>query len=161
MLQYLFQRIPSLWFHNQNVSYQILAICQNQKPKKNQRKYPVISSSLRAPTYDILIDIDCDSPCDMKNGILNLPETTILRRSCNVAPSNGNAPHTSTYNTTPKLQMSARGPSYSSPRNTWQKNQNRMNYQMEQPERQSTLIYSLLVLHTAVNHTTFVNVNSV
>lgn len=58
-------------------------------------------------------------PCDMKNGIRNLPETTILLRSCNVVPSNGKAPQTKTYKTTPKLHISARGPSYSRPKKTY------------------------------------------
>lgn len=59
-----------------------------------------------------------NKPCDIKNGIRNLPDTTIVRKSCNVAPSNGNEPQTNTYKTTPKLQISARGPSYSKPKNT-------------------------------------------
>lgn len=62
--------------------------------------------------------INKSKPCDMKNGMRNLPATTMERRSCSVFPSNGNAPQTRTYKTTPRLQMSARGPSYSKPRNT-------------------------------------------
>lgn len=42
-------------------------------------------------------------PVDMKNGILNRPSRTRDRRLCNVLPSNGKAPHTRTYSTTPKL----------------------------------------------------------
>lgn len=61
----------------------------------------------------------CFLPCDIKNGIRNFPDTTILRRSCNVAPSNGKAPQTKTYKTTPKLHISARGPSYSRPKKTY------------------------------------------
>jgi hypothetical protein len=37
----------------------------------------------------------------MKNGILNLPDSTRSRNDCNVDPSKGSAPQTSTYNTTP------------------------------------------------------------
>ena len=42
-------------------------------------------------------------PVDIKNGILNLPSRTRERKLCKVLPSNGSAPHTSTYNTTPRL----------------------------------------------------------
>lgn len=42
-------------------------------------------------------------PALMKYGILNLPAMTLLRMHCNVEPSNGRAPHTSTYSTTPRL----------------------------------------------------------
>lgn len=63
--------------------------------------------------------VNSNLPCDIKNGIRNLPETTILRRSCNVVPSNGKAPQTKTYKTTPKLHISARGPSYSRPKKTY------------------------------------------
>lgn len=42
-------------------------------------------------------------PADMKKGILNFPEITTDRSSCIVGPSNGKAPQTNTYNTTPKL----------------------------------------------------------
>lgn len=42
-----------------------------------------------------------NSPELMKNGILNLPDNTRSRNDCNVDPSNGSAPQTSTYNTTP------------------------------------------------------------
>lgn len=51
----------------------------------------------------------------MKKGIRNFPATTIERKSCKVLPSKGKAPQTKTYKTTPKLQMSALGPSYSRP----------------------------------------------
>lgn len=33
----------------------------------------------------------------------NLPDKTLSRRMCKVGPSNGSAPQTKTYNTTPKL----------------------------------------------------------
>ena len=39
----------------------------------------------------------------MKNGILNLPDKTLSLRDCKEAPSNGSAPQTKTYKTTPKL----------------------------------------------------------
>ncbi len=39
----------------------------------------------------------------MKKGTLNCPCSTLLRNKCKVDPSNGNAPITNTYNTTPKL----------------------------------------------------------
>lgn len=42
-------------------------------------------------------------PVDMKKGMRNLPLRTRARRFCRVLPSNGRAPHTNTYNTTPKL----------------------------------------------------------
>lgn len=42
-------------------------------------------------------------PVDIKKGTLNRPSRTRDRRSCNVLPSNGNAPQTNTYNTTPRL----------------------------------------------------------
>lgn len=42
-------------------------------------------------------------PADIKNGILNFPEITTERSSCIVGPSNGNAPQTNTYKTTPRL----------------------------------------------------------
>lgn len=37
----------------------------------------------------------------MKNGIRNRPDKTLSRKDCNVEPSNGKAPQTSTYSTTP------------------------------------------------------------
>lgn len=37
----------------------------------------------------------------MKNGIRKRPERTLSRNDCKVDPSNGSAPHTRTYNTTP------------------------------------------------------------
>lgn len=40
---------------------------------------------------------------DMKKGMRNLPLRTRARKFCRVLPSKGRAPHTSTYNTTPKL----------------------------------------------------------
>lgn len=40
-------------------------------------------------------------PVDIKNGILKRPERTRSRSDCNVEPSNGKAPQTSTYSTTP------------------------------------------------------------
>lgn len=43
------------------------------------------------------------SPADMKKGIRNLPLITLSRKDCNVVPSKGRAPHTSTYKTTPIL----------------------------------------------------------
>lgn len=39
----------------------------------------------------------------MKNGILNFPEITTDLSDFIVGPSNGNAPQTNTYKTTPKL----------------------------------------------------------
>lgn len=42
-------------------------------------------------------------PVDMKKGMRNLPLSTRARRFCRVLPSNGRAPHTSTYSTTPRL----------------------------------------------------------
>ena len=39
----------------------------------------------------------------MKNGILNFPEMTTDLSNCIVGPSNGKAPHTNTYKTTPRL----------------------------------------------------------
>ena len=39
----------------------------------------------------------------MKNGILNLPESTRSLRDWRLDPSKGRAPHTSTYSTTPRL----------------------------------------------------------
>lgn len=42
-------------------------------------------------------------PADIKNGILNFPEITTERNNCIVGPSNGNAPQTNTYKTTPRL----------------------------------------------------------
>lgn len=44
-------------------------------------------------------------PVDMKKGIRNLPLRTRARKFCRVLPSNGKAPHTNTYNTTPKLYI--------------------------------------------------------
>lgn len=43
--------------------------------------------------YDLRVDI--------KNGILNRPDKTLSRTDCNDDPSNGKAPQTRTYNTTP------------------------------------------------------------
>lgn len=37
----------------------------------------------------------------MKKGIRNRPDNTLSRSDCNVDPSNGNAPQTNTYSTTP------------------------------------------------------------
>lgn len=37
----------------------------------------------------------------IKNGIRKRPDNTLSRNDCRVEPSNGNAPQTSTYNTTP------------------------------------------------------------
>lgn len=42
-------------------------------------------------------------PVDMKKGMRNLPLRTRARKFCRVLPSKGRAPHTNTYNTTPKL----------------------------------------------------------
>lgn len=42
-------------------------------------------------------------PADIKNGILNFPETTTDLNNCIVGPSNGRAPQTNTYKTTPRL----------------------------------------------------------
>lgn len=42
-----------------------------------------------------------NSPELIKNGIRKRPDSTRSRSDCNVEPSNGNAPQTSTYNTTP------------------------------------------------------------
>lgn len=42
-----------------------------------------------------------NSPELMKNGIRNRPDNTRSRSDCNVDPSKGNAPQTSTYKTTP------------------------------------------------------------
>lgn len=39
----------------------------------------------------------------MKYGIRNLPDKTLSLSECNVLPSNGRAPHTKTYKTTPML----------------------------------------------------------
>ena len=39
----------------------------------------------------------------MKKGILNLPDSTLSLNWCRVGPSNGSAPHTRTYRTTPRL----------------------------------------------------------
>lgn len=39
----------------------------------------------------------------MKKGIRNFPLRTRARKFCRVLPSKGRAPHTNTYNTTPKL----------------------------------------------------------
>lgn len=47
-------------------------------------------------------------PVDMKKGIRNLPLRTRARKFCRVLPSNGRAPHTNTYNTTPKLYTEKR-----------------------------------------------------
>ena len=48
----------------------------------------------------------------MKNGILNFPDITTDRRSCIVAPSNGSAPQTNTYKTTPRLCNNVVGPKH-------------------------------------------------
>lgn len=40
-------------------------------------------------------------PDDIKNGIRKRPDRTRSLRLCNVEPSNGSAPHTKTYSTTP------------------------------------------------------------
>jgi hypothetical protein len=37
----------------------------------------------------------------IKNGILKRPDNTLSRNDCSVEPSNGRAPQTRTYNTTP------------------------------------------------------------
>lgn len=42
-----------------------------------------------------------DLPDDIKKGIRNRPDRTRSRNDCNVDPSNGSAPQTSTYSTTP------------------------------------------------------------
>lgn len=105
MLWYLFQVISSLRLHHQHMPYQVLTVCRT-------RKWRTIIGILN---HWIAVK---SLPCDIKNGIRNLPATTMLRRSCNVAPSKGNAPHTRTYSTTPRLQISDLGPSYSRPRNT-------------------------------------------
>lgn len=42
-------------------------------------------------------------PVDMKNGTRNFPESTLDLRLCSELPSNGKAPQTSTYSTTPRL----------------------------------------------------------
>lgn len=44
-----------------------------------------------------------NQPADMKKGILNFPDITTERSNCIVGPSNGSAPHTNTYKTTPRL----------------------------------------------------------
>ena len=41
-------------------------------------------------------------PDDMKNGIRNLPESTRSLKAGKVDASNGRAPHTNTYKTTPR-----------------------------------------------------------
>lgn len=41
-------------------------------------------------------------PDDIQNGIRNLPDKTLSRSDCSVDPSNGKAPQTRTYSTTPK-----------------------------------------------------------
>lgn len=41
-------------------------------------------------------------PDDIQNGIRNLPDRTLSRNDCSVDPSNGRAPQTRTYSTTPK-----------------------------------------------------------
>ena len=43
------------------------------------------------------------SPEDMKKGILNLPESTRSLSAWRLQASNGRAPHTITYSTTPML----------------------------------------------------------
>jgi len=57
--------------------------------------------------HDVVRNDDDDGgfalPVDMKKGTLKRPSRTRDRRSCNVLPSNGNAPHTKTYSTTPRL----------------------------------------------------------
>lgn len=45
---------------------------------------------------------------DMKKGMRNLPLRTRARKFCRVLPSKGRAPHTNTYNTTPKLYTEKR-----------------------------------------------------
>lgn len=47
-------------------------------------------------------------PVDIKKGILNRPSKTRERKLCSVLPSNGKAPHTSTYSTTPRLCKNTR-----------------------------------------------------
>lgn len=47
-------------------------------------------------------------PVDMKKGMRNLPLRTRARKFCRVLPSKGRAPHTNTYNTTPKLYTEKR-----------------------------------------------------
>ena len=42
-----------------------------------------------------------NKPDDMKKGMRNLPDRTRSLRAGKVAASNGKAPHTSTYRTTP------------------------------------------------------------
>lgn len=42
-----------------------------------------------------------DIPVDIKNGMRNRPDSTRSRSDCNVEPSNGSAPQTNTYSTTP------------------------------------------------------------
>lgn len=42
-------------------------------------------------------------PVDMKNGMRNLPSSTLSLRAGKVPPSNGKARQISTYKTTPKL----------------------------------------------------------
>ena len=47
--------------------------------------------------------IRCSQSVVIKYGIRNIPDKTRLRRSWRVVPSNGKAPQTNTYKTTPKL----------------------------------------------------------
>lgn len=49
------------------------------------------------------IVIGSEIPSDMKKGILNLPCRTRSLSICKLVPSNGRAPQTSTYSTTPRL----------------------------------------------------------
>lgn len=53
-----------------------------------------------------LIKIIGHLPVLMKNGILKRPDKTRSRNDWSVDPSNGSAPHTSTYRTTPSDCMS-------------------------------------------------------
>lgn len=54
--------------------------------------------------YSTLIQLNRwtkNSPDDIKKGIRKRPDSTLSRNDCNVDPSKGSAPQTSTYKTTP------------------------------------------------------------
>lgn len=104
--RYLIKRIPTLWINNQHMTDQVLTFCVT---KAIETRLNVLLNR-----YWMVAGL----PCDIKYGIRNRPETTMLLSACRVAPSKGSAPHTRTYRTTPKLQMSVLGPSYSRPWNT-------------------------------------------
>lgn len=66
-------------------------------PKQNDMMLRII----RCKIY--ILNIFFNIPVLMKYGIRNLPDKTLSLNECNVLPSNGRAPHTNTYKTTPML----------------------------------------------------------